>query len=272
MPIHPGVRAAFLILAAVAAIAAGGWLRGVGPAVAQDDAASVARVELARFYDAISGKGDIADVLGEAFQVMRTDGTRIDRETYIARHPAYELGEIVAVQAGDVLTASFFVAVDGAVEGFGVTSPGEPRLATFTKVDGQWKLQSIANLGIGLATNADAEGRKAVEAWVGAVMSGEKEKVKAVLAPEFQIVRDNGVAYDAAEYLASSLPEFAEPPPIDDLVVTGYGDYLVARYVLPVGPVVDGQQQAKGPRLTVFRKRAGAWLVVAHGNFAPVEK
>jgi hypothetical protein len=271
MTVRGVVRVAFVAFS----IAVAGAIGGLSPAAAQEDASDLARMQLARFYDALSGKAALDDILGNAFQIMRTDGTRVDRATYLDRHPnytSYELGEVVGFQAGDVLTASYFVAVDGEVEGFGVTSPGVPRLATFTRVGEDWALQSVANLGLGLATNPEAEGRKAVEAWVGAVMSGDKEKVRAILAPEFQIVRDNGVAYDAAGYLASSLPEFAEPPPIDDLVVTGYGDYLVARYFLPVGPIVDGQQQAKGPRLTVFRKRSGAWLVVAHANLAPVEK
>ncbi len=42
---------------------------------------------------------------------MRTDGTRFDRAEYLGRPPsysAYKLGDIRAVQAGDVLTATFF--------------------------------------------------------------------------------------------------------------------------------------------------------------------
>ena len=66
--------------------------------------------------------------------------------------------------------------------------------------------------------------------------------------------------------------ENANTAGIDDLVVTGYGDTLIARYRLPVGPVIDGKQESAGPRLTVFRKRGGVWLVVAHANFAPIPR
>jgi hypothetical protein len=254
-------------LAAVAAIAAlgiaGGWMGRGFTATAEEDAAQLANAQLARFYDALTGKGDLNDVLGDAFQVMRTDGTRYDRAGYIARHPAYtsyKLSDLKAARAGDVLTASYFAAVNGQVEDFGRASGGDPRLAIFTEVNGTWKLQAIANLGLGLASNPLAEGKKAVEAWVGAVASGDKAKVKAVIAPEFQIVRGDGSAYDAAAYLDSTLPSFSKPPATDDFVVSGFGDYLVARYTL----VTD---RGKAPRLTVFRKSGPDWLVVAHANF-----
>ena len=93
------------------------------------------------------------------------------------------------------------------------------------------------------------------------MVSGDLASIKAVLAPEFQIVRADGSAYDKAAYLASSLPRFDQPPEVKNPVVTGFGDYLIARYMLAT---------AKGdaPRLTVFRKRGNDWLVVAHANFA----
>jgi hypothetical protein len=60
-------------------------------------------------------------------------------------------------------------------------------------------------------------------------------------------------------------------PEIETLVVTGYGDYLVARYVLPLGPTLGSERElADGPRLTVFRKSGQTWLVVAHANFAAI--
>jgi ketosteroid isomerase-like protein len=267
---------AVLLSIAVAAVgmAVGGMLRSPEPAVAQANPDAIATDGLTRFYDALSGKGNLADVLGDAFQVMRTDGTRIDRATYLSRHPSYRsyrLSDIRAAISGDTLTVSFLVGARGTIEEREIDSTGEPRLAVFGREGGAWKLQAIANLGTGLVSAAETAGRRAVEAWVGAVVSGDREKVKAVLAPEFQIVRSDGTAYDAEAYLQSDLPVFPSMPEIRDLVVTGFGDYLVARYVLPVGPRLGSQTElAEGPRLTVFRKRGDTWLVVAHANFAAI--
>ena len=95
-----------------------------------------------------------------------------------------------------------------------------------------------------------------------------------MLAPEFQILRSDGSAYDRAGYLASNLPSFPDKVPVmSALVVTGDGDLLVARYVLTTGGVLsDEAEERPAPRLTVFRKDGDAWLVVAHANFAPIRK
>jgi hypothetical protein len=264
------IRAALVVALAVTLGMVAGWAaRGSGGrAEAADDDSALATAALAPFYDALTGKGDLADVLGDAFQIMRTDGTRYDRAGYIARHPAlssYKLSDVHAVRSGDVLTVSFFATVRGEIENVGRTIDGEPRLAVLTKVGERWKLQSLATLGVGLAANLDAEGKKAIAAWVGAVASGDKSRVSAVLAPEFQIVRSDDTAYDATSYLASTLPKFDRVPEAKNPVVTGYGDYLIARYDL----VTD---KGLAPRLTVFRKSGDAWLVVAHANFAGFEQ
>ena len=137
----------------------------------------------------------------------------------------------------------------------------------------------LATLGIG-TMQARAEGSglqneagKAVAAWVAAVTSGDKSAVAAVLAPEFQIVRDNGIAYDREQYLAGELPKITTPPPVSELVATGEGDVMVVRYVLTIDATVDGAaMQARAPRLTVFRRVDWKWLVSAHANFAAIGK
>jgi ketosteroid isomerase-like protein len=236
------------------------------PARAAEDADALAQTQLARFYDALSGKGDLGAVLGDAFQIMRTDGTRYDRAGYVARHPAYtsyKLTDVKATLSGDTLTVSYFAAVNGQVEGTGRATAGDPRLAVFTRAGGEWKMQSIANLGLGIPSNPKPDAEKAVDAWVGAVASGDVARIKAVLSPEFQIIRDDGSAYDAESYLKSDLPNFKAAPTINGLVATGFGDYLVARYTIDVG-----KEKGTGMRLTVFRKSGNTWLVVAHANLA----
>src|SRR5260221_10681725 len=98
-------RARTLLLAALIAIAgmAVGWMaRGAGgSAEAAEDDATLAETQLARFYETHTGKVDIADVLGDAFQVMRTDGIRYDRAGYMARHPSltrYKLTDMKAIR------------------------------------------------------------------------------------------------------------------------------------------------------------------------------
>lgn len=271
---RPFVTAAVLC----AAFAAGWALRGEGGgAEAQEDASALAEAELTRFYEALSGRGELGDVLGDAFQIMRTDGTRYDRATYLTRPPAYsayEIGDIRAMQSGDVLTATYFTGATGTIEDRGIASEDQPRLAVFTRVDGVWKMQGLANLGAGLLSDPAEAGKKAVDAWVGAVASGDAAAIGKVLAPEFQIVRADGTAYGAPEYLQSEFPRFPEPPAIGALVVTGHGDHLVARYEITSKVLLgDEVEMRDAPRLTVFRKGLdGTWLVVAHANLAALER
>jgi len=123
------------------------------------------------------------------------------------------------------------------------------------------------------AADMQADGMTAVTAWVDAVTSGDRDTVATILAPEFQIVRENGAAYDREGYLASDLPAIVQAPPVDELVVTGDDNVMVTRYVLVIDATVDGaKMQARAPRLTVFRQIDGKWLVSAHANFATVGK
>jgi ketosteroid isomerase-like protein len=251
---------------------AGGWqLRSVA-AGAEENAATVAAAEIDRLYQATSGKRPLADVLGEAFQLMRTDGSRYGRDDYLARPPSlssYSIDGIEATQSGDVLTATFFAGLTGTVGGTERKGSGDPRLAVFTRVDGAWKLQAFANLGQGLASGLEEEAKKAVETWVGAVASGDAEAVRAVLAPEFQIVRSDGSAHGFEGYLAGGMAKIENVPGIADLAVTGYGDHMIVRYALALEGSVDGKHmEDKAPRLTVFRRKNDSWLVVAHANFA----
>jgi ketosteroid isomerase-like protein len=119
------------------------------------------------------------------------------------------------------------------------------------------------------AADLQAEGGKAVDAWLGALVKHDPAGVAAVLAPEFQIMRSDGAAYGKDDYIAKGLPAIAKQPTVEKLVVTGHGEYLVARSWLLVEETAGGKTaEAHAPRITVFRKSGDAWLVVAHGNFA----
>jgi ketosteroid isomerase-like protein len=270
------LRPLTLAAAVLAAGFAGGWMMR-GGAEAQEDATVLAETELGRFYEALAGRVALADVLGDAFQIIRTDGMRYDRDGYLARPPSYtdyKLHDIHAVQDGDLLTASYFSTVAGTFEDTSVASEKQPRLAVFAKADGEWKLQALANLGMGTISDPAAAGKAAVDAWVGAVAAGDTATLGKILAPEFQIIRSDGTAYDTAAYLQSELPHFPEPPKIGSLVVTGHGGYLVARYEIVSEVTLGGETEMRyGPRLTVFRKGPdGTWLVVAHANLAALTR
>lgn len=119
----------------------------------------------------------------------------------------------------------------------------------------------------------EREGRRAVDMWLKTVASGNVAAVRAVLAPEFQLSRADGAAYNAGEYVRSGLPRFDSVPSADRIVVTAYGEHLVARYWLKASETIGGKRiDGTAPRMTVFRRSGDAWLVVAHANFAPIAR
>jgi hypothetical protein len=117
----------------------------------------------------------------------------------------------------------------------------------------------------------NAEGMEAIVAFWGALVEGKPAGIEEVLAPEFQIMREDGSADDKRDYLASGYPHVAAVPDVSRLVVTAHGDTMVTRYTVKVHETRDGMRvERNAPRLTVFRRDAGRWLTVAHGNFATV--
>jgi hypothetical protein len=115
----------------------------------------------------------------------------------------------------------------------------------------------------------EREGRKAVDAWLKTVASGNVAAVRAVLAPEFQITRSDGSAHNAGEYVRSGLPKTDNVPVADRLAITTNGDHMIARYWVKVSEMTAGKRvETHAPRMTVFRKSGDTWLAVAHANFA----
>lgn len=253
-----------------------GWQLHSASATADETAAAVAEQEIDRFLAALSGNGALEEVLGDAFQLIRSDGRRYDRAEYLANASAltgYTVDEVRATEADGVLTATFTVSATGAIGGEQRETVGLPRMAVFSEVDGAWKLQAYANLGQGLATGIDDEAAAVVRGWVEAVASGDEAAVRDILAPEFQIVRQDGTAYNAVEYVARDIPRIESVFGIEDLVATAFGDHMVVRYALDLEETVaEGQIAGSAPRLTVFRREGDRWLLVAHANFAKVER
>jgi hypothetical protein len=113
----------------------------------------------------------------------------------------------------------------------------------------------------------------ALNTWWGALVKGTPEALAPVLAPEFQMMRADGSGYDKDGYLGSALPKVAAIPEFSQLVATERGEMLIVRYFVTVNETRDGKVlQKHAPRLTVFRRNGADWLVVAHGNFALLDR
>ncbi|MCP4386127.1 MAG: nuclear transport factor 2 family protein [Hyphomicrobiales bacterium] len=116
----------------------------------------------------------------------------------------------------------------------------------------------------------DAVGQAAINAWIEAIASGDQEKVRALSAPEFQIVRGDGSAH-ALEFYLTDLPVLVGIPVMKNVFATATDNQMVVRYTIDVVKDIEGKSvDAFGPRLTVLRKEGDVWLVVAHANFATV--
>lgn len=123
-----------------------------------------------------------------------------------------------------------------------------------------------AKAGIAIiVTEADA--LAALDPWADALFSGDPAQVEMVLAPEFQILRFDGTGLDRAGYL-KALPQQKKRSQFSAITSTAGGDIMVIRYMLDTDQVINGQTvQGVSPRLSVFRKIGGQWLISAHVAF-----
>lgn len=114
----------------------------------------------------------------------------------------------------------------------------------------------------------DSQAEAAMVAFTEAVASGN---VAGILAPEYQIMRSNGIGYDRSEYIDEVKGIDIEAYHYDDIVATSADDIMVVRSILTINETFDGKEvERRAPRLTVFRLVDGAWKVVSHANFAQV--
>jgi hypothetical protein len=115
---------------------------------------------------------------------------------------------------------------------------------------------------------SEADALEALDPWADALFTGDPAVVDKVLAEEFQILRSNGGGHGKAGYL-KALPKQTTRPRFSDIVATGDGGTLVVRYQIETEQTIDGTPvNGVSPRLSVFRREAGRWLIVAHANFA----
>src|SRR5207248_2599492 len=111
---------------------------------------------------------------------------------------------------------------------------------------------------------------EALNPWADALFSADPAQVEKVLAPEYQILRSDGAGYLKADYL-NVLPKQKMRSKFSNIVATAAGDVLVIRYTIETDQTINGQPvQGVAPRLSVFRKEAGVWLMSAHANFSKI--
>ena len=116
----------------------------------------------------------------------------------------------------------------------------------------------------------EAEALAALNPWADALLTGNPALVEKVLAPEYQIVRSNGQAFDKAAYL-KVLPKQSARSKFSDIVATRTGDVMVLRYRIAVDQTIDGKPvEPVSARLSVFRKDGVRWLLAAHANFGRI--
>jgi hypothetical protein len=118
----------------------------------------------------------------------------------------------------------------------------------------------------------EGEAQKALQSVFAALMTGDPEKVRPFLAPEYQVQRSDGKGYDKEAYLALSIPKIAAMPTFRDLALTRNGDIVVVRLMIEIEETIDGKVADRvSPQLMVFRITPDGWQVVAAANFARLE-
>lgn len=109
-----------------------------------------------------------------------------------------------------------------------------------------------------------------INAFLGALHTGDPAKVEELLAPSFQIMRSDGSTFDKVGYL-KVLPKSNALSSFSGVRITDHGDTFVASYTVTSDQTIKGKPvEAISLRLSVFQKIEDRWLIVAHANFAKI--
>lgn len=242
------------------------------PGPAADRSTDLARELIDRFYDAlVPDSTALAGFLGDSFQIIGSDGPRLDRSEYLKFSKAitgYEVSDIVSRRDGDILTATFTITYRGQFKSGQRAVPGLPRLAVFRHAGSGWQLVAFAALGTGI-NDVSVESGKALARFFAALASGKPNGIRAVVSPDFQIQRSDGKGFALEAYLGGNLPVWRSEPVVQDLVATSFSNTMVTRYVLKVEQTIgDRTVETLTPGMTVFQRINGEWRAAAHGTFA----
>lgn len=147
------IVARLLALAALAvALVACGASGGMGTSATQ--ANDVGTEAVTGFFTTLQKpeadrKADLEKLLAPEFQIVRAEGDDIARADYIASPPSvttFTIANVNATVAGDSLVVAYQVETTETLNGVEQTTTA-PRLSTFRKIDGSWRLVAHANFG-----------------------------------------------------------------------------------------------------------------------------
>ena len=129
-------------------------LASVSQALTVSDAAdcpqALAQRVVRRFFHALQTRDRalLEAVLAPEFQLVRANGSVVDREAYLA-NPAtladYDFGPITATLGGAALVATYTVRVDSTIDGVVQPTDPAPRLSVLALHGGRWQLAAHAN-------------------------------------------------------------------------------------------------------------------------------
>lgn len=96
---------------------------------------------------------------------------------------------------------------------------------------------------------------------------GDTACLAALLAPEFQLQRANGIGASKQQYLRS--PAEAERFTLSRFKASRSGTIIVVRYGAVTSKTIDGVEfpTPPAPRLSIFRRGPEGWRIIAHANF-----
>jgi hypothetical protein len=136
--------------AAIAAVALS--LAVAAPAAADEDTTELGTGLATRFIEILAlpaeeKQAGLADFLALEFQIVRSNGDRLDRDGYMenpASVEAFEIREVVATRSDELVVVSYLLDATVTIDGVTRTTTA-PRLSTFHEVDGEWRMTSHAN-------------------------------------------------------------------------------------------------------------------------------
>jgi len=119
-----------------------------------------------------------------------------------------------------------------------------------------------------LPTTKEADDVRATEhERIRALVNGDMEAARRLLATDFQLVAPIGVVFSKEQYLgaiASGNVHYLAWEPDSPIEVRMYGDVALIRYRAQIEIVVQGQKHPRAPYwfTDAYEKRAGQWQVV----------
>jgi len=87
--------------------------------------------------------------LADEFQIVRADGSRLDRDAYLAKPAAvhqFLITDVITTQHEDIVVVSFTLAITETIDGVEQTTTA-PRLSVFHWDGADWQLAAHSNFG-----------------------------------------------------------------------------------------------------------------------------